>query len=396
MGVGAIIFADPATSQKSTCYEARDFAAYKTHAQGITGFDAGKIVQYRNLTMIDTVLGSGAQISTAGDLQYQDTLMTVMDSTFYGESEIPDCPHKDADGCFYYDKQAIWPGSATMRGKPPHIDMTSALPMYKIKGDAAWTGLSKYARNTFIGWKARTHMDRKMAIYGLNHEQSDYIPRADAPDNKFIDVEDDALFYFMSPKEKWANVKDCGDFPCTAPNNVLISHTGSKWEGKKPATMKHLSEFQLIANNSGLAPHIESCMGYPNMNGYICEAKSLSVLQFESNDEDWMDRSCQPVFLNQQGSGINNKLNSQMDHVWDGFYAGQLRQSRFPGVINAVKGSTYDITYTGTPPKKQRFEIFAADSTADVVIRIAYPEAQAYQVEADGKRVEMNAWDDNI
>lgn len=91
-----------------------------------------------------------------------------------------------------------------------------------------------------------------------------------------------------------------------------------------------------------------------------------------------MDRSCQPIYLKQQGSEINNKLNSQMDHVWDGFYAGQKRQSRFPGIVDATKGNTYDITYTGTPPKVQRFELYSQDPQADMVVRIAYPEAVAY------------------
>jgi hypothetical protein len=50
-----------------------------------------------------------------------------------------------------------------------------------------------------------------------------------------------------------------------------------------------------------------------------------------------------------------NKLNSMMDHVWDGFYTGQKRLSRFPSIINGEAGSVYNITFTGTPPKKMRF-----------------------------------------
>jgi len=83
-----------------------------------------------------------------------------------------------------------------------------------------------------------------------------------------------------------------------------------------------------------------------------------------------------------------------MDHVWDGFYTGQLRQTRFPGVIDAVKGGTYDITYTGTPPKKQLFELYSLDPNAEAVIRIAYPSAMAYQVKKDGNYIDMNQWSD--
>jgi hypothetical protein len=43
-----------------------------------------------------------------------------------------------------------------------------------------------------------------------------------------------------------------------------------------------------------------------------------------------------------------------MDHTWDGFYTGQKRLARFPGIIgltNSVNNLyTYNISYSGTPP----------------------------------------------
>jgi hypothetical protein len=46
-----------------------------------------------------------------------------------------------------------------------------------------------------------------------------------------------------------------------------------------------------------------------------------------------------------------------MDHIWDGFYTGQVRLSAFPSLIEAPKGSNSitEITMTGTPPKKMKF-----------------------------------------
>jgi hypothetical protein len=261
--------------------------------------------------------------------------------------------------------------------------------------DPSWAGVNYIERNKFIGFKARTHMDQNMAIYRSNPTVSSYQPPMYAKDNSFIDCEDDALFWFESPNPKWANVKDCGDFPCTAPLNILISHTGSKWLGKKPDWAT--PDFQLIANNSGFAPFVETCKGYPNMNGYICQKNTLSIINFQSEDEDWRDRSVQPVYLKQQGTEISNKINSQSDQVWDGFYAGQKRNSRFPGIIDAAKGNVYDIVYTGTPPKEQRFELYShPDASAAITVRIAYPDAAAYQLKVDGKTIEMNQWDDNL
>jgi len=40
-------------------------------------------------------------------------------------------------------------------------------------------------------------------------------------DNTFTDVKN--IAYMAEPNPGWANLKDCGDFPCTAPLNSLIS-----------------------------------------------------------------------------------------------------------------------------------------------------------------------------
>jgi len=91
---------------------------------------------------------------------------------------------------------------------------------------------------------------------------------------------------------------------------------------------------------------------------------------------------------------MNNKLNSFMDHVWDGFYTGQLRKSRFPGLVYAPKGSVYDITYTGTPAKKQKYMLKSQDKRLGLTVRIAYPSAESRQIRKNGKRVDMNQWDE--
>jgi hypothetical protein len=69
------------------------------------------------------------------------------------------------------------------------------------------------------------------------------------------------------------------------------------------------------------------------MNAYICDTEKLGILLFESEDKDKWDRSMQPIYVKKQGTKIENKLNSVMDHVWDGFYTGQVRLSRFHSVF---------------------------------------------------------------
>lgn len=58
------------------------------------------------------------------------------------------------------------------------------------------------------------------------------------------------------------------------------------------------------------------------MNAWICSTEELGKLIFESEDVDKWDRSMQPIYSRMEGTSMNNKINSYMDHAWDGFYAG--------------------------------------------------------------------------
>lgn len=93
---------------------------------------------------------------------------------------------------------------------------------------------------------------------------------------------------------------------------------------------------------------------------------------------------------------MNNKLNAMQDNVWDGFYAGQQKLSRFGSVFNGEPGSVYDIVFTGTPAKLLRFKIDSYSRTSGATIRIAYPGAESRSVAIDGSIVEMNQWNENL
>lgn len=88
---------------------------------------------------------------------------------------------------------------------------------------------------------------------------------------------------------------------------------------------------------------------------------------------------------------MSNKLNSYMDHMWDGFYTGQVRLSRFPSIFEASPGSVYDITMTGTPPKNMLFRLVGG---VGATIRIAYPGSESRGIYKDGIEIAYNEWDD--
>lgn len=93
---------------------------------------------------------------------------------------------------------------------------------------------------------------------------------------------------------------------------------------------------------------------------------------------------------------MSNKLNAFMDHVWDGFYTGQVRESRFPSVVYAPKGSVYNITYSGSPAKSQRFELKSLNLRSGMTIRIAYPSAESRKVLRNNQVIDMNQWDEKL
>ena len=100
---------------------------------------------------------------------------------------------------------------------------------------------------------------------------------------------------------------------------------------------------------------------------------ALAQITFESRDADKNDRSSRPVYVKsvdkQTGEVVdvvNNKINAFMDHVWDGFYTGQIRLQKF--ISNVDTSYDYEIEYTGTPPNQQWFRMdgkFGIDDVED-------------------------------
>jgi len=48
---------------------------------------------------------------------------------------------------------------------------------------------------------------------------------------KFNNVDDGSIAHFENPDPGWANLDDCGQFPCTAPNNILMTFTNTRYSG---------------------------------------------------------------------------------------------------------------------------------------------------------------------
>ena len=60
----------------------------------------------------------------------------------------------------------------------------------------------------------------------------DYSPIHEFYDTEFTEIEDGAMANLLSPLPGWANLEDCGNFPCTAPYNLIYSFKNTKWFGR--------------------------------------------------------------------------------------------------------------------------------------------------------------------
>jgi hypothetical protein len=130
------------------------------------------------------------------------------------------------------------------------------------------------------------------------------------------------MTYFFEPPEKWANLADCGDFPCTGPKNTIFSFTNIKWTGLQGENA--LEDFTLIPTVPGYTDNFPDCKKVDGINGHLCTNNDLGILVWESMDPDSIDRSIQPIYINyNQEEDKQNKLNSYMDHNCDSFYNSQ-------------------------------------------------------------------------
>ena len=121
-----------------------------------------------------------------------------------------------------------------------------------------------------------------------------------------MNVEKDALVWIEDPPQGWANPTDCGNFPCTAPENVILKFTGTEYDNSGlPTTLtpeEKLSEdsvFQIISDNESAAGKFPDCTLMTDWSAYRCNAaeSKLAVLMLESLDADKEDRQSAPLIV---------------------------------------------------------------------------------------------------
>lgn len=69
---------------------------------------------------------------------------------------------------------------------------------------------------------ALTECNSRQVAIERNPYASDYIPVHKFTGTLFDNVNEKAVIYIEDPNKKWANPTDCIEWPCTAPENVVL------------------------------------------------------------------------------------------------------------------------------------------------------------------------------
>jgi len=197
------------------------------------------------------------------------------------------------------------------------------------------------------------------------------------------------MTFIYDPPNKWNNLDDCPHMSCTAPSNVVHDFKNTKFEGTTKPKLRE-DDFQIVSDTAGASEAFPGCEFKELWNAWICQNDYLGQLVFDTDDEDWEDRTVSPVYVKCEETGYTNALQSHMDHTWDGFYTGQKHKQQFQPMIDA-NDLSYTIEFSSTPFKKMHYEL--RTTRGQIKLKIQYANSGSYDIKVNGKKIEPTEWD---
>jgi hypothetical protein len=154
--------------------------------------------------------------------------------TVYGWSPIPDCA-PDGSWCTATDKFGIDVPACGAGGQKLHPPKEKKMP-YTLTSGGEWAGEIKFINNNFINFTEITIAGKAQRLFGMGADPDYHCP-VYFIGNMFNNVAMNSMFTLPDPNPGWANIKDCGNFPCTAPKNILLDFRDTTYTGaNQPVT----------------------------------------------------------------------------------------------------------------------------------------------------------------
>lgn len=229
LGAGMLIIPGDDPSHTAVCYEGSSLAVYKAQWGSIgTAYEAAEI-RMRDVTVIDSKDGINIYASDKGD-KFPTNKAVLINSHVYGETEADDCP-EDHD-CLCPQKMGVMLFYGQNGSKDYHHDVTSGYLTTNLMSYGSWASEAEYSGNTFHNFISNTtKCGNRQTLLRRNPDSSDYIPVQKFYNTIFDNVSDEAMVWLEDPDPHWANAADCAGFPCTAPNNVVMTFEGTSFTG---------------------------------------------------------------------------------------------------------------------------------------------------------------------
>lgn len=156
----------------------------------------------------------------------EDTIAHMENIHVWGEDTAIDNPYCQT-------RNGVWFMAGLGSGKGLHPASLSALPVAKMKSAGVWKHRTEFKAVTFHDFANVTIKGCKVRQYcmGPNTTASDHIHVQHFVNTVFDNVHDDAMAHIYDPPKKWANPTDCGNYPCTAPQNAVVKFKGTTFKG---------------------------------------------------------------------------------------------------------------------------------------------------------------------
>jgi rubredoxin len=123
-------------------------------------------------------------------------------------------------------------------------------PLSSQVENGSWAGKAYFKNLKFFDFapaKNAEGVSLKNTMIKLLPKSPDFITLQHFDNMQFDNCDSDLITEFFDPPQKWANLADCGDYPCTGPKNTIFSFVNTKWTN--PVGSLDKEDFTLI-------PHI--------------------------------------------------------------------------------------------------------------------------------------------
>jgi hypothetical protein len=236
-GSGLVLYPDQnILSAVKDCFQGSDFKGYKNNGSSVATFFDSNEVRFSNLVSVDNVKGVSLMVGLETDFEKK---MKLSNSFIYGESTTlaKDCPDGSGSAtganCECPDKMGVMSfGTATgSKQLDWHIPSASKRPIHKIKSYATWISTGFLDNVQISNFNSATSAcGSRQTAFAVNEYQADHVPIHNLNAIKFTNVAYDAVIYIFNPPQGWAVIDDCGEWPCTAPSNVIYNFKDAVFE----------------------------------------------------------------------------------------------------------------------------------------------------------------------